>query len=245
MTGVLLEYSDCYNPLRVEQVGGVDIRVSVGDNLGETHTLLVPGILRDSTSWSRLAITYKFDEPELKVIDFWPGLVDPLETVLPICNVDRSRRMNATGEVRLGASYNPDLPSFNGNLGCIQFFRGYLLKNYEAVPEFCDPQLFSGENVDAFAQTLTQMGYIRQRLEVGHSDGKTKETDDPLKESINTPKAEINKVMFIPSCYLRLRDVDPDTKLLNQKQTIRYFGHVKRHAARHIREAMHGGRSRE
>ena len=50
----------------MEQVDGVDIRVTVGDNLGQTHTLLAAGVLGTS-GWTRLAITYKFDEVDLKV----------------------------------------------------------------------------------------------------------------------------------------------------------------------------------
>ncbi|RUS92189.1 hypothetical protein EGW08_000042, partial [Elysia chlorotica] len=44
-------------------------------------------------------------------------------------------------DVRIGASFDPTLPSFSGSLGCVQFFPGYMLKNYESVPEFCDPAL--------------------------------------------------------------------------------------------------------
>ncbi|GFR58128.1 hypothetical protein ElyMa_000020400 [Elysia marginata] len=46
---------------------------------------------------------------------------------------------------------------------------------------------------------------------IPHSNGKAEEADDPLKESINTPKTENCKVLYILGCHLRLLNVDLST----------------------------------
>ncbi|GFN94862.1 sperm acrosomal protein fsa-acr.1 [Plakobranchus ocellatus] len=144
--GVLLEYSDCYSPLRIEQVDMVHIRVTVGDNGGKIHTLQANNIL-STINWSRIAVTYKVDEVYLKIIRF-PNSAEEEETLLPICSVDPSRRLNATGNVRIGSSYSTDYSAFSGRLGCVQFFQGYMLKNYDLVTEYCDPALSSDEDLN-------------------------------------------------------------------------------------------------
>ena len=64
--------------------------------------------------------------------------------------------INAKQNVRIGASYSPSLPAYEGHISCIQYFKNYFHQSgYDDIQEYCDPSLTDGLLADTYEGRCT------------------------------------------------------------------------------------------
>ncbi|KAL8620445.1 hypothetical protein ACOMHN_065674 [Nucella lapillus] len=141
--GVILEYWDGTGGLRLKQEKK-NLVVEALDTDNDLNKLTKTNILQANV-WKFVTVTFMgFGKKKFKLIfSDYDEQGDP--SGKEEMGVNDGTVLRGTGDVRLGASVDPTLPAFSGNIGCLRYYKAYIAKFQDGYALSCDPSsgLFS------------------------------------------------------------------------------------------------------